>query len=134
MKKSVRPLLVILVGFVVVLGCAGTVLTPVPTPVTGITGRVTAGPTCPVVTEPPDPSCADRPVVGAVLAVTDEAGVEVARVGSAADGPYSLSLAPGRYRIAPQPVEGLMGTAPAADVAIERGTETLHFAYDTGIR
>src|SRR5699024_9518695 len=85
-----------------------------------IRGVVTAGPVCPVVTDPPDPSCEDRPVAGAELLIRDESGAEVARVRSEEDGSFSASVpAAGRYSLIPQPIEGLLGTAPAVDVVIE---------------
>jgi hypothetical protein len=97
---------------------------------------VTAGPTCPVVTDPPDPSCADRPVDGAVLVVTTLDGVEVDRTTSDADGRFALSLPPGTYRLEPQPVEGLMGTAEPVEFTVEPGARALDLVigYDTGIR
>jgi hypothetical protein len=103
---------------------------------TGAQGIVTSGPTCPVVTYPPNPSCADRPVAGAVLVFRDLAGVEVARVTSATDGTFSVELAPGGYRLTAEPKEGLMGTPAPMDVGVEAGqpmTE-LTVSYDTGIR
>lgn len=102
----------------------------------GVTGTVTAGPTCPVVTDPPDPSCADRPVGGAVLVVTTPDGVEVGRTTSDAEGRFALSLAPGTYRLEPQPVEGLLGTATPFEFSLELGMPTaeLNVSYDTGIR
>jgi hypothetical protein len=108
---------------------------PLP-PGSNVTGTVTAGPTCPVVTEPPDPSCADRPVEGAVLVVATPDGVEVARTTSDAEGRFALSLVPGAYRLEPQPVEGLMGTAAPFEFSVELGgpTADLVVSYDTGIR
>jgi hypothetical protein len=102
----------------------------------GVFGTVTAGPTCPVVTDPPDPSCADRPVEGAVLVVTTLAGVEVDRTTSDAEGRFALSLPPGTYRLDPQPVEGLMGTAAPVEFTVEPGAPVLALVigYDTGIR
>ncbi|MEX0710478.1 MAG: carboxypeptidase-like regulatory domain-containing protein [Chloroflexota bacterium] len=103
---------------------------------TGVRGVVTAGPTCPVVTDPPDPDCADRTVAGAVQVVNDAAGVEVARATAGADGTFSIELAPGAYRVVAQPVEGLMGTPAPIDLQVEAGqpmTE-LQVVYDTGIR
>jgi hypothetical protein len=97
-------------------------------------GQVVAGPTCPVVTEPPQPSCNARPVAGAVLVVLDVSGHEVGRVTSGADGSFSLSLAPGNYRLQPQPVRGLMGTAPEQDVTVDGSASTVTITYDTGIR
>jgi hypothetical protein len=102
----------------------------------GVSGRVTAGPTCPVMQNPPDPACADRPVVDAVLIVTDGAGREVARSTSGANGDFSIALEPGHYLLTPQPVEGLMGTAQPVDFTIGEGGAGITFdiAYDTGIR
>ncbi len=103
---------------------------------TGVRGTVVAGPTCPVVTDPPDPSCAERPVEGAVLVVTTMAGIEVDRATSDAEGAFGIALAPGAYRLVPQPVEGLMGTAEPQEFSVEWGIliPELIVAYDTGIR
>lgn len=102
----------------------------------GVSGKVTAGPTCPVVTDPPDPSCADRPVEGAVLVVTTLDGVELDRTTSDANGRFALSLPTGTYRLEPQPVEGLMGTAEPVEFSVEPGAPALDLVigYDTGIR
>lgn len=103
---------------------------------TGVRGTVTAGPTCPVVTDPPNPACADRPVGGAVLVFRDASGVEVARVTSTADGTFSVELAPGAYHLVPQPFHGLMGTPAARDVVVGVGQPMTEVtvSYDTGIR
>ncbi|MGZ8476272.1 MAG: MSCRAMM family protein [Candidatus Limnocylindria bacterium] len=105
-------------------------------PTRTLQGVATAGPTCPVETEPPDPSCADRPVGGAVIVVNDETGSEVARVTTGEDGSFSVDLAPGSYVLVPQPVAGLMGTAAPIEVVVpELGDlEPLAVSYDTGIR
>lgn len=102
----------------------------------GVTGRALAGPTCPVVQDPPDPSCADRPVAGAVIVVRDARGREVARVTTAADGLFTLELPGGTYTLEPQPVEGLMGTAAPVEVTVEPGEAPVlvDLPYDTGIR
>jgi hypothetical protein len=102
----------------------------------GVHGVVIAGPSCPVVTDPPDPDCRDRPVPGAVIVVLDRAGRQVARVTSDADGTFSIELAPGAYRLVPQPVEGLMGTAGEQQISVAAGEPLAEVivAYDTGIR
>jgi carboxypeptidase family protein len=102
---------------------------------TGLHGTVTAGPTCPVETVPPDPACAERPVAGAVLVLSDANGGEVARATSAADGTFSVEVAPGTYHLTAQPVEGLMGVPEPMDVTVDAGVSTeLQLSYDTGIR
>jgi hypothetical protein len=85
---------------------------------------------------PPDPSCADRPVEGAILVVTDSTGREVARATSGANGDFSIPLRQGSYVLVPQPVQGLMGTAGKMDFAIGSSgpSVTLDIQYDTGIR
>ena len=68
--------------------------------------------------------------------VMDEAGESVARVTTADDGSFTVSLAPGSYGLVPQPVEGLLGTAPPVQVTVEEGVrlEPIQISYDTGIR
>ncbi len=102
----------------------------------GISGMATAGPVCPVVTVPPNPACADRPVVGAVLVVNDLSGAEVARAVTDRDGRFSVDLAPGAYRLVPQAVEGLMGTPAPVELRVEAEgpLADIQVSYDTGIR
>jgi len=101
-----------------------------------VTGVVLAGPVCPVVTDPPDPACEDRPVADAEIVVRDKSGESVATVRSAEDGSFSIDLAQGRYELLPQPVEGLMGTAATVVVTVGDGVplEPIVISYDTGIR
>ncbi|MBT8201852.1 MAG: carboxypeptidase regulatory-like domain-containing protein [Acidimicrobiia bacterium] len=99
-----------------------------------VIGRVMAGPTCPTERHPPDPDCADRPVDGAVLIVTDLDGAEQSRVTSDADGRFGLRLESGAYRLVPQPHDGLLGTAPPQEFTVESDPVELQVAYDTGIR
>lgn len=116
----------------ILVGCTA------PAPSSASTIRITAlaGPTCPVVSDPPDPDCDDRPVEGAVIVVQDEAGAEVARMATDAAGTAAVELPPGRYVLVPLPVEGLMGTAPPVTVTLVGGAdaEPVVIAYDTGIR
>jgi hypothetical protein len=102
-----------------------------------VSGRATAGPVCPVERNPPDPACAARPVPGAVLIIQEAGtGQEKVRVTTDHDGRFSVALAPGAYRLAPQPVAGLMGGAHPVDFRVEAGQSTppLVVSYDTGIR
>jgi len=102
--------------------------------VTGLGGRVSAGPGCPVA-KPGDPACDDKPVKGAVLVVKGAGGLEVARVTTDASGLFRIPLQPGDYTLQPQAVEGLMGTASPMPFTVREGAETfLDVSYDTGIR
>ena len=106
-----------------------------PGPTSGVTGMVLAGPVCPVLQDPPDPACAERPVQGAVIVVTGADGAEMAVVSSDKAGRFAIALPPGSYRLTPQTVAGLLGTAAPTDVVVIPGeTIDLFFLYDTGIR
>jgi hypothetical protein len=101
----------------------------------GIDGVATAGPVCPVERTPPDPRCAPRPVADAVLIVRDAAGLEIGRARTATDGTFFVAVPAGGYVVEPQPVEGLLGTAPPQTVTVGAGaTVTIAIDYDTGIR
>lgn len=110
-----------------------------PTPIgagqTGIGGVALAGPVCPVERVPPDPGCAPRPVAGAVVAIRDVGGSEVARVVTGADGSFFVKLPAGEYVVEPQPVKGLLGTAGVQNVTVVDGSAAaIQLDYDTGIR
>ena len=54
---------------------------------------------------------------------------------TAADGTFLATVAPGTYTVEPQPVTGLMGTAPPQEVTVGAGEPTpITVVYDTGIR
>ena len=137
-----RPLLSLLAVLGIVLaGCTGAGAASPSAPgasagtATGIAGTATAGPACPVQKNPPDPSCADRPVAGAVVVVRAASGAEVARVTTDASGAFAATLPAGDYTIEPQPVTGLMGTPAAQPVTVLPGAiATVALVYDTGIR
>jgi hypothetical protein len=136
---STHRTLAVTLLFVVLAACGGGDNSGGSTTTAGVSyavsGYAHAGPTCPVVTNPPDPACADRPVSGALLVVRNAAGAEVAQVRTGTDGSFSVSLAPGTYTIVPQEVEGLMGTAAEVSVIVVDGpVADLDFSYDTGIR
>jgi hypothetical protein len=119
-------LLAVLVG-----GCS-----PTSGPDYPVGGRAVAGPVCPVERIPPDPACAPRPVAGAVLVIAASDGHKVARATTGADGRWTAALAAGAYTLTPQPVMGLMGTAPPIrfTVTASGSPGDLNVTYDTGIR
>jgi hypothetical protein len=117
------------------------VQTPAPSrdnaPEGSVVGQVTAGPTCPVETIPPNPSCAPKPVAGAKIIATDSAGQEVGRAISKSDGTFALELVPGTYELAPQPTAGGSLRTPAVKsvtVQADSAPVVVDFSYDTGIR
>lgn len=100
----------------------------------GVGGRVTGGPTCPV-ERPGDPACAPRLVAGAVLVVKGAGGTEIARTTTDASGFYRIALPPGEYTLEASPVEGFMsGPAPTPFTVADGALTALDLSYDTGIR
>jgi hypothetical protein len=96
---------------------------------------LTAGPTCPVVRDPPDPACAPRPVANGQIDVYDVSGNLVASGRSGVDGIASAQPPAGAYFAVAAAVEGLMGQPePLAFAALGGDTVAVTFTYDTGIR
>ena len=72
---------------------------PAPSGDSGVEGRVTIGPMCPVVQQGTE--CPDAPY-SAALVVEDERGREVARIESSPDGSFRVALSPGTYQLVVQ--------------------------------
>jgi hypothetical protein len=103
-------------------------------PTFAVSGYAHAGPVCPVETTPPDPSCEDRPVGGAVVRVHDSEGAAVVEAATAVDGTFTFELPAGEYTVVAQPVEGLLGTPPPIELTVVGEVSGVDLAYDTGIR
>ncbi|MCI0679184.1 MAG: hypothetical protein L0Z63_09120 [Actinobacteria bacterium] len=120
----------------VLLVLTGVVLASCASPAdAAVTGRLIAGPTCPVETEPPDPTCLPRPVADALVTVRDAAGRETT-TRSGADGSFRIMTTGGETTVLFSDVEGLMGTPQPVVVTVLPG-ETVDLGeilYDTGIR
>jgi hypothetical protein len=96
-----------------------------------------AGPTCPVETDPPDPSCVPRPVPGASIVVTlfEGGAAALARGETDANGRLTLTVPPGDYLVRAEPVEGLMAPSEPVRVTVLAGlTIEVPMGYETGIR
>ncbi|MDO8559867.1 MAG: hypothetical protein Q7S23_02395 [bacterium] len=102
----------------------------------GVRGTVTLGPTCPVMRDPPDPDCADKPykTTVQVIAVGSPRSSPFALAESDAEGHYQVMLPPGEYAL--QPVGGsVYPRCGTQTVTVEPGVvKELNFSCDTGIR
>ncbi|HTC82261.1 MAG TPA: hypothetical protein VK848_12075, partial [Acidimicrobiia bacterium] len=109
---------------------AGAAFAPCPAP-SGVEGRVTAGPSCPV--QRADQPCPDKPVE-TTLRLLRKDGSVAASGKSAADGTFRLTVAPGSYRLVADWPSRVGGCAPV-DVTVESGRFThAEVSCDTGIR
>lgn len=124
MRSALGPLVAILL-----VACR-----PTASPATEVAITVVAGPVCPVETVPADPACAPRPVAGAEILVRGADGRTVASLRTDASGQATVALVPGSYSLHPQPVGGLAGAAPEAQLEVGATPVTMTVTYDTGIR
>ena len=66
----------------------------------GVRGTVLLGPTCPVVRDPPDPGCANRPYATAIAVYRANSASPFIIGNSDIDGTFEFSLPPGSYTLA----------------------------------
>jgi len=119
----------------VLLGCLAAACGPIspPAPAGTLALVLVAGPTCPVMSVPPDPGCAPRSVTGQVIVIV-EGDREVARGTSDANGMMTFSLPFGRYTVH-SISDGSLPMAPADQVVDVGPVPTeLVLEFDTGIR
>src|SRR3989344_268334 len=64
-----------------------------------IIGRVLFGPTCPVVSDPPDSKCADKPYATSLVLTTPDGARVIKTFSSDAEGTFRVEAPPGHYAI-----------------------------------
>lgn len=99
----------------------------------GIEGRVTIGPQCPVMQE--GSPCPDAPYVATVRVLRDGATVATGRSGQ--DGSFRISVAPGEYVVDAVPLEenGIAMVRVQPRVVVMAGGYTqVDLSFDSGIR
>jgi hypothetical protein len=72
---------------------------PVTTGAGTVAGTVLYGPTCPVMRDPPDPRCADKPYAADLVLTTADGLKSIQTFRSDIDGSFTLSIEPGSYAI-----------------------------------
>ena len=102
----------------------------------GVRGTVLLGPTCPVMREPPNPNCADKPymTIVQVIAIGSPKSSPFATVETDKEGRYKVMLPPGEYGLqaiggVPFPSCGTKNITIKPDVMLETD-----LSCDTGIR
>ena len=102
----------------------------VPADAVQVSGRVLAGPTCPV--EQADSPCPDAPVE-VTLEFTADNG-EVARTDTDGTGRYEVALSPGGYTVSVSGPGAGMGIIEPTQVTVAAAPTIIDFSVDTGIR
>ena len=133
--SSLRAKVVPLVALVVVLAVVPACTPDEPREQGSLLVIASAGPVCPVETNPPDPNCAPRPVANAPISVAEPDGDVIADGQTGADGQLTLTLPVGDYVVRAGAMEGLSGSPQPILVTVVAGVEIeVALAYDTGIR
>jgi hypothetical protein len=102
----------------------------------GIQGIAMLGPTCPVMKNPPDPQCADKPFETS-LVVTTADGVKILKTFSTAkNGAFSVALPAGEYAVRSASSAPLYPRCASSDtIVVKSGAYTsINISCDTGIR
>jgi hypothetical protein len=101
----------------------------------GIKGTVLLGPTCPVMRNPPDPQCADKPYETSVYVyrAADPAHV-FAVMQSSAEGQFQFSLPPGDYTLSAGGGSMLPRCSQVSATVGPTGYTVQDVSCDTGIR
>jgi hypothetical protein len=99
----------------------------------GIMGKITIGPTCPVMRAPPLPNCADKPY-SAVIDVLDKTGKIIKTFSSKADGTFKTDVPPGAYTLS-HSYKAVMPTFYPVEVVVTADKYTeINLQFDSGIR
>ncbi len=102
----------------------------------GIRGVVFLGPICPVMKNPPEPKCADKPYKTSLVATTPDGGRVIKQFNSDATGNFRVDLAAGEYAIRSAATANILprcGSSGAIKVVSSKYTDTI-VNCDTGIR
>ena len=101
----------------------------------GIQGIVLLGPTCPVVQDPPEEECADRPFQTTLAVTTSDGARVIKKFSSGADGKFSTALPAGEYSIRSAAAANILPYCSSESFTVSEGAYTEVAVYcDSGIR
>jgi hypothetical protein len=130
--RRMKPLAILVVLPVVLAACAGEIHQGSAT--SGIQGRATIGPQCPV--EMAGSPCPDAPFA-ASIAIRQVNGDPVLQTETGDDGRFHIPLPPGTYTIEAEPLQqgGIARMLPMDPVTVRSGVyTTVAISFDSGIR
>ena len=102
----------------------------------GITGTVLLGPRCPVMRDPPDPQCDDRPYQTNLVVTTPDGARTIVQFSSNTTGKFKVNVPPGEYVIRSAPTSNFYPRCSSnGNVIVKAGVFTdTAVSCDTGIR
>ena len=101
----------------------------------GISGIVLLGPTCPVVKDPPDPECADKPYATNLVITTSDQARVMTEFTSDINGKFNVPLVPGEYAIRSAAAANILPYCSHDVLKVETNRFTdIIVSCDTGIR
>jgi hypothetical protein len=100
----------------------------------GIQGKVSLGPTCPVARTPPDPECADKGYATLVSVSRLGSSSIYATVKSDANGAFQFSLPPGSYTVSAAGGQTLPRCSSVTATVGPSGYVIADISCDTGIK
>lgn len=101
----------------------------------GIRGQVLLGPACPVMRDPPDPQCADKPYKVSLVVTTPDSSRAATSFSSDDAGKFSVSVPPGDYEIHSASGSQMPPLCRTGSIHVTQGSFTETTVYcDTGIR
>lgn len=101
-----------------------------------VRGTVLLGPICPVVRDPPDPDCSDKPYSTKLVLTTADQSRVIAEFSSGADGKFEIKIQPGEYAIRSAVAANVLPYCSTNDTILVNANsyaETIVYC-DTGIR
>ena len=102
----------------------------------GIRGMVLLGPTCPVIKDPPDPDCADKPYATTLVVTTSDQSRVIKEFQSDETGKFNVQVNPSEYAIRSAAASNILPYCSSSEVIkVNASTYTETTVHcDTGIR
>lgn len=106
----------------------------VPSRGSGVRGTVLLGPTCPVMRDPPDPACAEKPYATAIVVYRADSQSPFVIGNSDTSGAFEFSLPPGAYTLSAKGGTMLPRCTETKVTVVSKTYLTTTIPCDTGIR
>lgn len=100
-----------------------------------IYGAALLGPTCPVVMDPPDPECADKPFKTSLVVTTPDGARVVKQFSTDDNGKFNIEIPPGEYAIRSAAAANILPYCQSGVFSVKvNDSAEVNVSCDTGIR